>query len=85
MTQEIIGHYNDHVTSEELVAAISKLLNIEEQKVLDNMELFSNINIYIKNIIYYLSQMKNEQMLIDASHAVEFLLNFHKKNEPEKL
>lgn len=73
-----LKHSDFEVTHEELVAALSKVLSIDEQKVLDNMELFSNMNPYVKNIIYHLAQMRKGQMLIDASHAIELLLNFHK-------
>lgn len=68
---------NNYVTQEELVRSISSLLNISQQKVLDNIELFSNIHLHLKNIFYYLSQMEGEQMLINASHAMEFLLLSH--------
>jgi hypothetical protein len=70
---------HDEVTHKELVFAISKIFSIEVEKVLDNIELFSSINPYVKNIFHYLSQMDRDVMLIDASHSMEFLLNFHCK------
>jgi hypothetical protein len=68
----------EQVSEEELVEAFSSILNIEKEKLQGNSHILKNINPHIKNIMYYLGQMKGEQMLISASQSVEFVLNFNK-------
>ena len=65
------------ISNEELIFSLAKIFNIEQQKILDNIGLFSNINPYVKNIIYYMAQIQNQQKLISASYAMEFLLNYY--------
>lgn len=72
------GNYSSNqVSHTELIFAIAKILNVSEQKILDNIGLFSNIDPRIKNVFHYLARMENEQELISASHAMELLSNFH--------
>lgn len=68
----------DQVTQEEIIEALSKIFKIDKEKLLSNTDLFSNMSPYIKNVMYYLAQMKDEQMLISASNSMEFVLNFNR-------
>jgi DNA polymerase III gamma/tau subunit len=67
-----------HVTQEEVIEALSTILKIDKEKLLSNTDLFSNMSPYVKNVMHYLAQMKDEQMLISASHSMELVLNFNK-------
>ena len=76
---------NPKTIDKQLCLSIAKILNISERQVIDNYyELFSNIHPYIKRAFYHLSKMESDEMLLDASYALEFLLTFHKKISKNK-
>ncbi|MDA0902240.1 MAG: hypothetical protein O3B09_02380, partial [Proteobacteria bacterium] len=56
--------------------ALAKILNVSEEQIIKNADLFSNINPFIERSLHYLSLMKSDNVLIHASHSMECLLTF---------
>lgn len=71
-------HNNDAAPSEELCITLSKILNIPEEKVRRYHFLFREIDPNIKNSLYYLSQIEDDDLKISASFCLEFLAKYKK-------
>jgi hypothetical protein len=63
---------------EELCQIISKVFNISELEAAQHYFLFEKISPTIKNCLYYLSKIEDEELQLSASLSLEFLVNFRK-------
>ena len=63
----------------ELALIMSKILNVSEDIIFQNISLFKNINPVILNSLFYLSEMNGSQKIISALHSLEFVHNFNVK------
>ena len=62
----------------EIYQVMATILNISEEQISDNINLFQNINNRIFTCLYYLSKMQDEQDIISATYSLEFVYNFKK-------
>ena len=63
---------------EELCQIISKVFNVSELEAAQHYFLFEKMSPTIKNCLYYLSKIEDEDLQISASLSLEFLFNFRK-------
>jgi len=58
---------------------ISKIFNLSPSKIAENLDLFSDIHPYTRNCLIYLSKMESDEILLNASHSLEFVLTFNRR------
>lgn len=63
----------------EICEVMTKILNISDQMIINNIDLFSNINPYILNCLYYLGKLQNDQDKITALYSLEFVFYCKKR------
>ena len=68
--------------SAEFYKALSKIFNISSLEVREHFSLFSKTDPLIKNCLYYLSQLEDDDLKISATLSMEFLVKF--KESPFK-
>lgn len=64
----------------ELCQTMTKLLNISSLEVLEHLSLFLKIDPAIKNCLYYLAQIDDDELKTSAALGIEFLVKF--KQQP---
>lgn len=64
---------------QEIVEIFSKILNVPEERIRRNFDIFQNIDHRTLNALFYLGKITNEQDKICAVHALEFIYRFNKK------
>jgi hypothetical protein len=60
----------------ELCQTMSKLLNISSLEVREHLSLFIKIHPAIRNCLYYLSQIEDDDLKTSAALSLEFMLKF---------
>ena len=65
-------------TFAETCQIISKILNISIPEAQKYFFLFDKINPTVKNCLYYLSELEDQDLKISAAFSLEFLVNFKK-------
>jgi hypothetical protein len=63
----------------EICEVMTKILNVSDQIVINNIDLFNNINPYILNCLYYLGKLQNDQDKITALYSLEFVFYYKKR------
>ncbi len=62
--------------STEICQTVSKLLNISPLEAREHLSLFAEMDPLIKNCLYYLSQIEDDDLKISAALGMEFLVKF---------
>lgn len=70
----MLNHANPDTT--ELCQTIAKLLNITAAEARDNLSLFIKIDPLIRNCLYYLAQIEDDELKTSAALGIEFLVKF---------
>ncbi len=60
----------------ELYQVMAKVLNITDIEVREHASLFIKIDPSIRNCLYYLSQIEDEDLKTTAALSIEFLVKF---------
>ncbi|NBV05821.1 MAG: hypothetical protein EBS06_01110 [Proteobacteria bacterium] len=62
----------------ELCQTLSKIFNTTSLEIQEHLSLFIKIDPTIKNCLYYLSQIEEDDLKISAALSLEFLVKFKK-------
>jgi hypothetical protein len=68
-------HHINHDIAE-LCQTIAKIFNVSTLEVREHLSLFSKIDPLTRNCLYYLSQIKDDDLKISATLSMEFLVKF---------
>ncbi len=60
----------------ELCQTISKILNISSLEVREHLSLFIKIHPSIRNCLYYLSQIEDDDLKTSAALGIEYMVKF---------
>ncbi len=60
----------------ELSQALAKIFNVSSLEIREHLSLFIKIDPAIKNCLYYLSQIKDDNLKTSAALAIEYLVKF---------
>lgn len=58
------------------IRIITQVFNISETEAEKHLDLFSNINPYIKNCLNCLSKIDSDNLRISAAFSLDYLVNF---------
>lgn len=68
------NHSNSDVA--ELCQTLAKLLNVSSLEIREHLSLFIKIDPAIRNCLYYLAQIEDDELKTSAALSIEFLVNF---------
>ena len=71
-------NYIDPALAAELRQTLSEIFNISSKKIDKNLDLFIKLDPTIRNCLYYLSQIKEDDLKISAALDLEFLATLKK-------
>ena len=72
-----LSGYTHGFSDEEICKIMGKILNVPKKRIADNIDLFYEMKPYIINALYYLSQMKTPETMLDAVYVLEYLLSLN--------
>lgn len=68
-------HYTTHDVAE-LSQVISKIFNISQVEVHEHFPLFAKIDPVMKNCLYYLAQIEDDNLKTSTALSLEFITKF---------